>query len=128
MQKSTHPNASPVKGWWHGVSRDGGVVAEDSRDFAENDANTRVLLHNPPVWPSASQPLYTRGPLGACVMLFFYRTKEVLNVVDHASPGVRMAAWGFSSQRMLPPSGLGRLCQGSMQTNLGMPFLLQISV
>ena len=60
--------------------------------------------------------------------LIHYLTKEVLRVVDHASPGLRMAAWGFSSHLVLPPSGLGRLSQGSMQTNLGSPFLLQSNV
>ena len=48
-------------------------------------------------------------------------------VVDQDSPGVRMAAAGFSSHLVLPFSGLGRLFQGSMQRNFGMPGLLQIS-
>ena len=34
----------------------------------------------------------------------FYRTNEVLRVVDQASPGFSTAAAGFSSQLMLPPS------------------------
>ena len=36
------------------------------------------------------------------------------------SPGSRMAAAGFSSQRMEPSSGLGRLCHGSMHTNFAL--------
>ena len=56
------------------------------------------------------------------------RTKEVLRVVDQASPGARMAAWAFSSHLREPPSMEGRLCQGSMQTNLGIPGLDQIRV
>ena len=56
----------------------------------------------------------------------FYRTKEVDRVVDQLSPGFRTAAAGFSFQFLLPPSGLGRLCQGSMQTNFGIPGLDQI--
>ena len=58
----------------------------------------------------------------------FYRTNVMLRVVDQASPGFRIAAAGFSSHLVLPPSGLGRLCQGSMQTNLGIPGLLHSSV
>jgi hypothetical protein len=54
--------------------------------------------------------------------------KEVLRVVDQASPGSRIAAAGFSSQEMELPSALGREFQGSMQMNLGMPGLLQIKV
>ena len=53
---------------------------------------------------------------------FPYRTKDVLRVVDHASPGFSTAAAGFSSHFLLPPSQLGRECQGSMQTNLGIQF------
>ena len=50
-----------------------------------------------------------------------YLTKDVLKLQLQLSPGSRMAAAGFSSQRMEPPSGLGRLCHGSMHTNLGSP-------
>ena len=57
-----------------------------------------------------------------------YLTKEVLRVQLQASPGVRMAAAGFSFQSMLPFSGEGRLCQGSMQTNFTSPGLDQIRV
>ena len=57
-----------------------------------------------------------------------YLTKEVLRVVDQLSPGFRIAAAGFSFQSLLPLSGLGRLCQGSMQTNFGIPGLDQIRV
>ena len=57
-----------------------------------------------------------------------YLANRVLRVVDQLSPGARMAAAGFSSQLMEPPSWLGRLCQGSMQTNWGFPGLLQIRV
>ena len=46
-----------------------------------------------------------------------YRTKLMDRVVDQLSPGARMAAAGFSSHLRLPPSGEGRLCQGSMHTN-----------
>ena len=56
------------------------------------------------------------------------RTKDMLRVVDQASPGFRMAAAGFSSQLLLLPSMLGRLCQGSMHTNLGMLGLLHSKV
>ena len=65
---------------------------------------------------------------GVCYLIENQRTKEVLRVVDQASPGSRMAAWAFSSHLRLPPSKEGRLCQGSMQTNLGIPFLDQIRV
>ena len=57
---------------------------------------------------------------------FSYLTKEVLRVQLQASPGFKIAAAGFSSHLMEPPSALGRLCQGSMQTNLGIPGLDQI--
>ena len=57
-----------------------------------------------------------------------YLANRVLRVVDQLSPGARMAAAGFSSQLMEPSSWLGRLCQGSMQTNWGCPGLLQIRV
>ena len=57
-----------------------------------------------------------------------YRAKRVFRVVLQRSPGARMAAAGFFSQSVLPVSGLGRLCQGSMQTNFGVPGLLQIRV
>ena len=56
--------------------------------------------------------------------LSHYRTKLMDKVVDQLSPGSRMAAAGFSSHLRLPPSGEGKLCQGSMHTNLGMPGLL----
>ena len=56
------------------------------------------------------------------------RTKDILRVVDQASPGFRMAAAGFSSHLLLLPSMLGRLCQGSMHTNFGMPGLLHSKV
>ena len=59
------------------------------------------------------------APLFYC----FQRTKDVLRVQLHASPGSRIAAAGFSSHLMELPSALGRLCQGSMQTNLGVPGL-----
>ena len=71
---------------------------------------------------------HKNSTLTGAVFIVFYLTKEVLRVVDQASPGFRTAAAGFSSQLVLPPSTLGRLCQGSMQTNLGMPGLLQIRV
>ncbi len=58
-----------------------------------------------------------------------YLTKDVLKLQLQLSPGSRMAAAGFSSQRMEPPSGLGRLCHGSMHTNFGSPpGIDQISV
>lgn len=50
-----------------------------------------------------------------------YRWKVVRRVVDQDSPGARMAAAGFSFHSVEPRSGLGRLCQGSMQTNRGSP-------
>ena len=43
-------------------------------------------------------------------------------------PGASTKAAGFSSQRLLPFSGLGRLIHGSMHTNFGTPGLLQIRV
>ena len=49
-------------------------------------------------------------------------------VVLYTSPGSKMAAAGLAFQSELPFSGLGRLCQGSMQRNFGMPGLLQIRV
>ncbi len=60
--------------------------------------------------------------------LRFYLTNAVDRVVDQLSPGFRMAAAGFSVHSVEPFSGLGRLCQGSMHTNLGSPGLDQIRV
>ena len=60
--------------------------------------------------------------------LFLYLTKLVDRVQLQASLGFRIAAAGFSSHLTEPFSGLGRLCQGSMQTNLGIPGLLQMRV
>ena len=68
------------------------------------------------------------GPRPTVSILKIYLTKEVLSVQLQASPGARMAAAGFSSQSMLPFSGEGRLCQGSIQTNLGIPGLDQMRV
>lgn len=58
----------------------------------------------------------------------YYRTNAVLRVVLQASPGARVAAASLSSHFVEPPSGLGRLCHGSMHTNFGIPGLLQIRV
>ena len=48
-----------------------------------------------------------------------YLRNVVRRVVDQLSPGARMAAAGYWNQSVEPRSGLGRLCQGSMQTKRG---------
>ena len=63
---------------------------------------------------------------GFCRGLVVYLTKEVERVVDQLSPGSRMAAAGLAFQSAEAHSALGRECQGSMQTNFGIPGLLQI--
>ena len=68
-------------------------------------------------------------PAASCSGGVVYLTKDVLKLQLQLSPGSRMAAADFSSQRMEPPSGLGRLCHGSMHTNFGSPpGIDQISV
>ena len=72
--------------------------------------------------------IFAHDPKGKVAAAYHDLTKEVLRVVDQASPGARMAAWGFSFQSLELPSGLGRLCQGSMHTKRGIPGLLQMRV
>ena len=66
---------------------------------------------------------YCPAGAGPCPTDLNYLTKEVLRGQLQASPGCRTAAAAFSSHLMEPFSGLGRLCQGSMQMNLGIPGL-----
>ena len=77
---------------------------------------------NPPLYNSQPTKKIRRGMR----RIFRYLTNCMERVVDQLSPGSRMAAAGFSAQTLLPPSGEGRLCQGSMHTNFGMPGLDQI--
>ena len=74
--------ASLVKGRWHGVSRDGGIV---------------LFRVNPPV-SFADSPLYTRGPFGAApqqhFQLFF-----ALTAVAAAFASLRVRC-GAANQRL----------------------------
>ena len=121
-------------------------------DFAEKYRLFHVLPHPSSVKIGSEEPILTASPQGEAFRVLphqyykrqfigipakrppfraaflIYRTNVVLRVVDQLSPGFRIAAAGFSVHSVEPFSGLGRLCQGSIQTNLGMPGLDQIRV
>ena len=57
-----------------------------------------------------------------------YLWKRMERVTDQLSPGATVAAAGLCSHLWSPSTGLGIEHQGSMQTNFGIPGLLQIKV